>query len=168
MNRPYAFVFDIDGTLAGVTEERKAILRRHDVHAHHCMAIHSDAALREFMADPFLREAPLLNNEAVSLCRIAPKLEVPRVYLTGRLEEHQQATHEWLRYHFQWEIPTGIMRKSCQRDWPANRYKKFGLYNIKLALGVDRIIFFDDDPEVCELARTIPFVQVIQIEEQSR
>lgn len=160
----YAAVFDIDGTLAGISPEREKILARHGIDNHNRLDMADDAVVRDFMDPELLRNAPVLQNEATFIAKANFLIDgVQRVFLTGRLECLRLVTTEWLMENINTNMRRGIMRQESQRRWSPARYKKFGLMLLKMELGVDKIFFFDDDKDVCDIARTLDFVTVIHV-----
>jgi hypothetical protein len=107
----------------------------------------------------------VLNNEATALVRLAERMSIRRVYLTGRLEKHREVTDAWLEKNLFWKRPNGIMRPMDKLKWQAARYKLDALRLLKLGTGVRQIFLFDDDEETCQFAETLGYVVPIHIKE---
>jgi hypothetical protein len=130
-------VVDIDGVLADV---------RHRLHHVQRSPKDWDAFFAAAVDDPVLDEGRAVAD------RLAEDHEL--VYLSGRPERCRDDTVTWLEAN---DLPTGRLFLRPQGDRrPARVFKLDRLAD--LASARDLAVFVDDDPAVCEAARSRGFV----------
>lgn len=153
-------IFDIDGTLAGISERRERILLNAGMKLRpgmsvpyqlSCLSELDRQTLEEFMNPKLLIEEPILDR----VIEFMQTDQRPRWFLTSRWERLRQVTVEWL-VKVGWPAARGFMRADKDTDQPAVRVKCEHLI-ARFARTPHDVLLVDDDPIMIRAAHALGF-----------
>lgn len=140
-------IFDIDDTLALVTEERKKLLHRHDHRDANDLAPVPETTIQEFMSPQWLASAPPIDQGLIML-RAARLARYQVLLWTGRRASLRQITHRWLEQHSYQLIRTPSFFRPEREMRATYELKREWFSNI-----CGEVIVFDDDQRVNAMVR---------------
>lgn len=129
-------LWDIDGTLADDT---------HRVH----FAI-ARQWFSYFDAKRMADDSPF--SVPISVVQIMDSMGWEIAYLTGRRTDRRQVTQEWLERH-QAPNPFSLMMRGFADSMPLAEFKVQQIRRVLASGQWDRVVLFDDDPEVVRLVQ---------------
>ena len=130
-------IFDIDGTLADCTHRLHHIVR-------------TDGTRKDW--DAFFAAAPC-DPPIWPMVRVARALRdrsITPVFVTGRGDEHREATEAWLLFHLGWNRPLYMRAAGDRRD---DDIAKAEMLDRIWADGLKPIIAFEDRSRVVQMWR---------------